>query len=106
MKLNLFRRFLATLALTLPAAAFAADPPEKLPAPKGAAAPAPAIGPEQYMGFRVDRYAVWQNYEVDRFGRFRPLVIYGANGAYYRSNGAPYPWAPTHGNDFARKMVQ
>jgi len=95
---------LAALLLALPTVADAADPPEKLPAPK--VAPAPAVGPEQYMGFRVNRYAVWQNYEVDRFGRFRPVVIYSPHGAYYRINGAPYPWTPTHSLEFARKVVE
>jgi hypothetical protein len=98
---------LAAILVGLPFAAQAADPPEKLPAPKVAApAPAPVVRPEQYLGFRVDRYGVWQNYEVDRFGRFRPVVIYSPYGAYYRGNGAPFPWAPTHQLEFARKVVE
>jgi hypothetical protein len=39
---------------------------------------------------------VWQNYGVDRFGRFRPRVIYvpPADG-FYLYNGKPYPWLRT-----------
>lgn len=41
-------------------------------------------------------YEVWQNLEVDRFGRFRPLVIYSECGAYYRYNSMSYPWTSLH----------
>jgi hypothetical protein len=44
----------------------------------------------------LSRYSVWQNYGVDRAGKFRPLVIGPPYGAFYRFNGAPYPWVTTH----------
>jgi len=71
----------------------AADPAkvEALPMPREIKA-APVIP----MGsMRTNRYDVWQYYEVNRFGRFRPLVIESPYGAYYRINGHPYPWAST-----------
>jgi hypothetical protein len=45
---------------------------------------------------RPDPMAVWQNYDVDRRGRFRPLVapIYGE--FRYVATGEPYPWWQSH----------
>jgi hypothetical protein len=85
----------------------AADPPKDdvLPAPKPV--PAPPLLPvvPGAVQCRVDRYAVWQNYDVDRFGRFRPLVINSPSGAYYLYNGAPYPWLSTHQFEVMLKTV-
>jgi hypothetical protein len=36
--------------------------------------------------------AVWQNYAVDRRGRFRPLVAPIAGEFRYVGTGEPYPW--------------
>jgi hypothetical protein len=41
---------------------------------------------------RPDPYAVWQNYGVDRMGRFRPLVVPTYDGLRYAATGEPYPW--------------
>ena len=69
-------------------AVFADDP---LPAPRPLTSPVPY---KVYSTPRVSRYEVWQNYGVDHYGRFRPLVIYSPYGPYYRYNGEPYPWFP------------
>lgn len=50
---------------------------------------------------RVSRYEVWQNLAVDRYGRFRPAVVFTPYGSYYRYNGQPYPWVSTHTWEFA-----
>src|SRR4051794_33581820 len=54
---------------------------------------------------RANPYDVWQYYGVDRQGRFRPRVIYSPSGAYYLSNGAPFPWATTHPREFMPQIV-
>ncbi len=58
--------------------------------------PGPHRSTIPYSFPRVSKYAVWQNYAVDQFGRFRPVVIYAPSGAYYNFNHAPYPWMITH----------
>jgi len=83
---------LGTAAAQEPAA------PEKLGPPRVLEAMPPAF-------LRANRYDVWQNYDVDRFGRFRPVVIYGPYGSYYRMNGHSYPWTTTHSLEFLRKTV-
>jgi hypothetical protein len=71
---------------------FAGDPKEEpLPSPRPVPAPVPV---KVYSYPRRSRYEVWQNYGVDHYGRFRPLVIYSPYGPYYRYNGEPYPWFP------------
>jgi hypothetical protein len=45
---------------------------------------------------RPNRYDVWQNYAVDRQGRFRPVVIGSAHGSYYLHNGKPFPFSSLH----------
>src|SRR5437764_1335439 len=76
-----------------------ADPPadEKLPSPRPVP-PRVMVAPAPY---RVSAYEVWQNYGIDRSGKFRPRVIYSNYGSYYYANGAPFPWAETHTRDFA-----
>lgn len=54
---------------------------------------------------RRSAYEVWQNYGVDRRGFFRPLVVYSPFGAYYRYNGAPFPWTTTHQREFMPYVV-
>ncbi len=51
-------------------------------------------------------YDVWQNYAVDRSGRFRPVVIPTADGFRYGYNGAPYPWASSYQQSYARSISQ
>ncbi len=45
---------------------------------------------------RPNRYEVWQYYGVDRYGRFRRLVIAAPQGAYYLLDGQPYLYAFLH----------
>ncbi|HJT76651.1 MAG TPA: hypothetical protein VJ739_05570, partial [Gemmataceae bacterium] len=42
---------------------------------------------------RRSAYEVWQYYDVDRFGFYRPRVQLSAHGAYYLYNGRPFPAA-------------
>ena len=97
----------ALLILGLSTAAaepIAAPKPEPIaaPRPEPIAAP-PPVPPAYFVGppiIRIDRYAVWQNYAVDRQGYFRPRVIDSPYGAYYFVNGRPYPWATVHPLNF------
>jgi len=102
---------LTFVALAMPIRA--ADPPPEAPAPAPAAdetlgqpnllQPNPVPVPTAY--FRVSRYAVWQYYGVARNGTFRPLVVDTPYGAFYRANGRPFPWVPTHMMDFEQTIV-
>jgi hypothetical protein len=49
---------------------------------------------------RINRYEVWQLYDVGHYGRFRPRVIYSAYGSFYLDDGRPYPWISNHSLDF------
>ena len=95
-------RFAVLLWLAFPLVLQAQEPAKPkadlLPAPKQAA----VVFPAQH---RVNRYEVWQYYGVDRYGQFRPLVIYGPFGAYYLYNGAPFPWVQTHTHEFMPYLV-
>jgi hypothetical protein len=99
--------FLASLLWGSPA--LTAQPPKHadliLPPKKGAEVPKKE-GALPLAQVRCNRYEVWQYYEVDRWGQFRPLVIYSPCGAYYRINGAPFPWPETHDLDFVRKRIE
>ncbi len=55
---------------------------------------------------RPDPYDVWQNYAVDRYGRFRPRVAEYADGLRYVSNGQPYPWAMNYPQNAAPVVSQ
>jgi len=78
-------------------------PQQRLVAPAWAV-PGPTASPVPYYP-KKSAYDVWQNYGVDRQGHFRPLVIYSPYGAYYRYNGAPFPWASTHPLEFSLTIV-
>jgi hypothetical protein len=55
--------------------------------------PAPDLPP--YPAFeRRNRYDVWQDYAVNRQGRWRARVVYSPAGAYYHYNHEPYPYTP------------
>jgi hypothetical protein len=54
---------------------------------------------------RINRYEVWQFYEVGRYGRFRPRVIYSPYGSFYLYDGQPYPWVSTHQLDFMPRLI-
>ena len=84
----------ALLAVVLlPSAVVLADPPEEVPPPRPLPLPPPAIPAYQPPVFpQHGQRSVWQLYGVDRSGRFRPLVVQTPHGAFYRYNGAPFPW--------------
>jgi hypothetical protein len=84
------RGVLAGAVVLLAGTAVAGEP--VLPAPR------PAWTPVMWpLGFeRPDPYAVWQNYAVDRRGRFRPLVSTSYGGPHYVATGEPYPWMAEH----------
>jgi hypothetical protein len=71
---------------------------EPLPEPTPEPAPLPYV--EIQAWGRVNRYAVWQNFAVDRHGYFRPRVIYTPEGAFYYYDGRPYPYLSTHPLNF------
>ncbi|HKI35347.1 MAG TPA: hypothetical protein VKA46_26045 [Gemmataceae bacterium] len=59
--------------------------------------PPPMMDMRGPIGFvRPDPYAVWQDYGVDRRGRFRPLVAPSYDGLRYVGTGEPYPWWQNH----------
>jgi hypothetical protein len=66
------------------------DPPVEVVPPPRPLPPVPAYQPPVYP--EHGQRSIWQLYGVDRTGRFRPLVVQTPYGAYYRYNGAPYPW--------------
>ncbi len=91
---------IAGLALAWSTRLVADEPPapEQLPQPKEIA-PEVIVSEEPMFNpayVRTSRYAIWQFYAVNRFGRFRPRVVMGPNGAYYLFNGQPFPWVSTH----------
>jgi hypothetical protein len=93
-----FRGALAGAVMTLGGVAWAGDP--VLPSPRPLVTE--VVGPISYV--RPDPYAVWQNYAVDRQGRFRPLVA-PYDGLRYVATGDPYPWWPEHPRYFAPTMA-
>ncbi len=86
----------------------AADPvPDQLPAPRlipaepvpeAVFAPPPAFQ-------RTNRYAIWDYYGVNRYGQFRPLVVYSPYGSYYKYNGQPFPWVQSYQREFMPYIV-
>jgi hypothetical protein len=101
------RLVLVSGTFLLGSGALAGDPPkaEPIAPPKGLIA-RPLIDPGPVLMYApISRYSVWQNYGVDRAGKFRPLVIWSPYGAYYRYNGAPYPWATTRTMEFMPYVV-
>jgi hypothetical protein len=104
------RRLLAALAVAASLESLgtsrAAEPvkPEPLPPPR-IVEPALPSGPPIYVYPRVSRYEVWQNFGVSRTGHWRPLVISGPYGAYYRYNLEPFPWTITHSYSIMPRVV-
>jgi hypothetical protein len=74
--------------------------PEMLPVPGESEITAPDRAYLFQPYFRTSRYDVWQYYAVDRFGHFRPRVIYSPYGSFYLYNGEPYPWVSNHPLEF------
>jgi hypothetical protein len=62
------------------------------PVPLSMVEPRNPMGLPPVIYTRRSDYEVWQNLAVDRYGRFRPVVIMSPYGDYYRYNGQPYPW--------------
>ena len=83
-----------TLLIGLAAGTTRADEP--IAPPRPVPAEALPINPTPYaqpMPYRPSQYDVWQTLSVDRYGRWRPRVIYApGSGAFYLYNGAPYPF--------------
>jgi hypothetical protein len=104
---SLCRAVLVSSVFLTGAAGGVAETPSPLPSPQ--VWPVPdhpfPVPPYPYSYPRVSRYEVWQNYGVDHFGRFRPLVIYSPYGSYYRANHEPFPWVPTHTDEFMPYVV-
>jgi hypothetical protein len=84
------RGALAGALVLLAGTAWAGEP--LLPSPRPLVAE--VVGPVSYV--RPDPYEKWQNYGVDRYGRWRPLVTPYPDGLRYVGNGEPYPWYPNH----------
>jgi hypothetical protein len=81
-------------AVAAPNRAWAADDLTPLTGPT-LPMPSPIpIAPGQMSFYLPNRLAVWQNYGVDRNGRWRPRVIMTGEGAFYYYNGMPYPLLP------------
>jgi len=72
-------------------AAARADEPV-LPPPR--AVPTEIRLPISYI--RPNPYDVWQYYDVDRTGRFRPVVAPSYGGVRYLATGEPYPFWQNH----------
>ena len=87
---------LAVLVLSLSAPLATADEP--LPPPNVVPEPPPIFINPQWG--RVGRYAAWQDYGVDRYGRWRPRVIFTPDGPFYYYNGRPFPWMTVHPLEF------
>jgi hypothetical protein len=90
---------LTALSLTSSLPAAANDPPKEQPLPPPRVVPKPeppvhVMPPPAFL--RPNRYDVWQYHGVDRYGRFRPLVIGSPHGPYYLLTGKPYPYAFVH----------
>jgi hypothetical protein len=87
--------------------AYEGGPPEQLPLPRELQSE--TILPYEPYFFqpptRINRYEVWQFYEVGRFGQFRPRVIYSAYGTFYLYDGRPFPWVSTHQRDFIPRLI-
>lgn len=84
-------------ALVVTSAAGADDEkqPEKLPPPREVPAETVIVQPEfspMTMFVRDNRYDVWQAVGVNRWGYYRPRVVYSPYGSYYLYNGRPYPF--------------
>jgi hypothetical protein len=77
--------------------------PPRPAVPSVPAAPMPMA--TNYAQFRTNRYAVWEYYDVDRFGRFRPTVVQSPYGSYYAIDGRCYPWTPTHPLEVQKKII-
>jgi hypothetical protein len=106
--LRLLPTLVLLVALTLPLEAAEPPQPEELPPPRSTTPgplPPPVMGqpfpvlppsvllpPPPGVYTRRSDYEVWQNLAVDRYGRFRPVVIMAPYGDYYRYNGKPFPF--------------
>jgi hypothetical protein len=66
---------------------------EILPQPRPLRMPRPAVLVPYYDApyYRMSLYG------VDRYGYFRPKVVYGPYGAFYLGTGEPYPHIPIKG---------
>ncbi len=93
MRGSLIRAALGAAAVVLAVSA-RADTVSTTAEPPKAASPAP---PGPFL--RASQYDVWQFYAVDRFGGFRPRVVYSPFGSYYLYNGRAYSWLTNNQRD-------
>src|SRR5688572_12750458 len=88
-------RALLAMSLLMGAGAAWADEPakdEKLPPPRVVESGNLFLTPLPPAYYTHGTREVWNNYAVDRYGRWRPRVILSPYGSYYYSTGRPYPW--------------
>jgi hypothetical protein len=96
MRRTFIHLLVSATALGAPAVARGADdltplagPTLPMPAPvPGNPGTIPSASPISF--YRPNRMDVWQNYAVDRSGRWRPRVALTGEGAFYIYNGKPY----------------
>jgi hypothetical protein len=102
MRRTLIRLLFSAAALGTPAVARGADDLTPLSGPTlPMPAPVPGAPGMMYPGgpvsfYMPNRLDVWQNYGVDRTGRWRPRVALTGEGAFYLYNGMPYPGLPVN----------
>jgi hypothetical protein len=101
-----FVRLFVALSLLDPATFVRADEPPKAeplppPTPVETEAALPVIEFAPVLPYeRIDRYAKWQYFAVDRQGHWRPRVAYTPAGAFYLYDGTPYPYTPIRSLNF------
>jgi hypothetical protein len=79
-------------------------PPRLVSPPEGQ--PAPLVVPIRVemppiAFYRTSAYDVWQYRGVSSDGRWRPRVQWTPYGAYYTSDGRPFPWP----NQYPREIL-
>jgi hypothetical protein len=88
----------AVLALVLVSSEAQAQPMP--PTYEMRAAGIPPFPPPQASTYRPSALQIWQYYERDYLGYFRPIVIDAEPRGFYFYNGAPFPWVRTHFGEY------
>jgi hypothetical protein len=109
MAVSMVRGALVGATSFLATAVWAADPPpaDTLPPPRPVAPSVVVVpAPPVYRLYTPPlSREVWQIYDVDYRGSWRPRVIRSPYGDYYLYNHAPYPWAAFHPEWFKGRVV-
>jgi hypothetical protein len=93
------RKIVASGLVLLGGVAWSAEPGGTvLPAPRVVPGEVVVVPSVEYV--RPNPYDVWQNYGVNRFGQFRPLVAPSPDGLRYVYNGVRYPWWQNYPGNF------